>query len=208
MKEQIEHLILDLGGVLFDLDYTLTEKAFEQLGFTMEFSRLKQAPIIDDFEEGKVSEEEFFTFFKDHLKENTAAPELLKQAWNKMLLGMKQDKFDLLRYLRSKYQLFLYSNTNETHISAVYDHFKKDHGVIDFSLYFDGLYLSNEMGIRKPKPEGFLHIVAAQGLNPETTLFIDDSPQHAAGAREAGIRGEWLDLEQEDIFQMIRRIGL
>lgn len=207
MEKEIEYLILDLGGVLYDLDYTATEQAFVDLGFEMQFSRVKQAPIIDGFEEGKVSEYEFFRYFEQQINAEGIQEEL-RAAWNKMLLGIKADKLDLLKQLKKKYQLFLYSNTNETHIRAVYEHLADVHGVTNFSAYFDGFYLSNEMGIRKPKAEGFLHLVKVEKMDPAKTLFIDDSPQHAKGARLAGIQAEWLNLEEEDIFQLLHRKGL
>jgi glucose-1-phosphatase len=41
--------------------------------------------------------------------------------------------------------------------------------------------------LRKPHKAVFDFVLEQNKLNPKETLFIDDSPQHLAGAKEAGI---------------------
>ena len=56
-----------------------------------------------------------------------------------------------------------------------------------FEVTFKKAYFSQLLQIRKPKPEGFKAIIEEQGLLPEETLFIDDSPQHIVAARTVGL---------------------
>ena len=53
MIEGVKHILFDLGGVLLNIDYKLTEKAFIDLGiadFPQRYSQLSQTPVFDDFE--------------------------------------------------------------------------------------------------------------------------------------------------------------
>jgi HAD superfamily hydrolase (TIGR01549 family) len=120
-----------------------------------------------------------------------------------MLLGIPEHQFDVLNELKQKYRLFLFSNTNEIHIKAVWEHLQQIHGKPNLNEYFEVVYLSNELGIRKPKPHSFEHIVKENQLIPQETLFIDDSPQHVEGAKKAGINALWLDLEIQDLRKLL-----
>ena len=51
----IKHIIFDLGGVILNIDYQLTIKAFNSLGFNnfeSFYTQKKQLRVFDDFETG------------------------------------------------------------------------------------------------------------------------------------------------------------
>ena len=56
-----------------------------------------------------------------------------------------------------------------------------------FENSFQKIYYSFELGMRKPHPESFTHLLNENDLSPSKTLFIDDSEQHILGAQEAGL---------------------
>lgn len=203
----IKNIILDLGGVLFDLDYPKTEQIFSELGMDQVFSKAQQVALFDNLEEGKISQEEFIIAFNKAAEKNHTAQTII-DAWNAMLLGIEKDKLDLLKNLKSKYKLFLYSNTNSIHIKEVWKMISERHILSEFKGYFDNIYLSNEIQIRKPKPEGFQYIIEQEKLQKHETLFIDDSPQHVEGAKKAGIEAHWLDLNKENIHQLLNRLQI
>ena len=58
--EYIKNIILDLGGVLFDLSYEKTIEEFGKLGISDAFSKANQIDVFDKIEEGKISQSEFF----------------------------------------------------------------------------------------------------------------------------------------------------
>jgi glucose-1-phosphatase len=205
---KIKNLILDLGGVLFDLDYEKTRQAFFQLGLKDDFSQAKQTALFDDLEEGKISKAVFIKELSVLCENPEVHPDQIIAAWNAMLLGMKEEKFSLLKKLGKQYKLFLYSNTNEIHLEQVWKHYQEVHGIKDLNDYFFQVYLSNEMGIRKPKESGFNKIVEEHFLIKNETLFIDDSPQHVQGAVSAGINALWLNLEKEDLASLLSKNGL
>ena len=206
---RIKNLILDLGGVLYDLDYSATESEFEKIGFSTSFSRTEQSDLIDLFEEGKLSPIEFAEGVSAmSARKEPLSLEEVTFAWNKMLLGIKPRQWELLTQLKSKYNLYLYSNTNAIHIEAVWQHIKTQHGKDGLNDYFLKIYLSNVMGIRKPKTEGFDVIVEENKLVREETMFVDDSPQHVEGAMKSGIKALWLDLEVSNLKTLLQKNDL
>jgi putative hydrolase of the HAD superfamily len=52
---------------------------------------------------------------------------------------------------------------------------------------FEQVFLSHEIKKRKPHPETFIWVCEKLDVKPSKVLFIDDSPQHIAGAQEAGL---------------------
>jgi putative hydrolase of the HAD superfamily len=62
------------------------------------------------------------------------------------------------------------------------------------------LYFSYEVGLRKPNLEIFNLILNENTLNPDETLFIDDSKQHVEAAKRLGIKAYWLDVKKESIL--------
>lgn len=205
--ENIKNIILDLGGVLINLDYNKTNDALGQLGLSNAFTKAKQIDLFDRLEEGRVSENDFLDEFND-LANSNHDHQLIIDAWNAILLDFPKARLDLVKSLNDNYRVFLFSNTNEIHIKEVYKSLNEVHGLKNLDDHFEKVYLSNELGIRKPKTSGFQHIVSAHNLNPKETLFIDDSPQHITGAIEAGVHAEWLDLTKEDIHGMLNRLSL
>ncbi len=207
MMHNIRNIILDLGGVLINLDYNKLNNRLGILGLSNTFSKSEQIELFDKLEEGKISEKDFIRAF-NQLTEASYTPQTIIDAWNSILLDFPSERLKLLRLLAKKYRLFLFSNTNSIHIKQVYNILKRDCGVSNLNQYFEKVYLSHELRLRKPKPEGFKFILEDNKLNAGETLFIDDSPQHIKGAKNAGLHTHWLDLEKEDITLLINRLSL
>ncbi len=56
-----------------------------------------------------------------------------------------------------------------------------------FLRLFDGVVVSGSIGLAKPDPKIFLHLLTQFSLNPTETLFIDDKASNVQGALDAGI---------------------
>src|SRR5690606_29498568 len=120
MIQGIKHIIFDLGGVLLNIDYQLTEKAFIEIGiprFAEIYSQLQQTTLFDDWETGKINRKDFI----QSLREKSEIPlteEQICTAWNAMLLDFPLRRLKVLQQLRPYYDLVLLSNTNEIHEAA------------------------------------------------------------------------------------------
>ena len=186
----IKAIIFDLGGVLYDIDYQLTIAAFGRLGLSepdKHFSQMRQSTLFDHYEVGKISTETFINEIKAMLPNSVTYGDVEK-AWNEILIGITQETLDFLEETKAKIPTFLLSNTNALHIETVNQGLIRDFGVDSLHRYFHQVYYSYEAGLRKPDPAIFQKVLAEQNIKPETTLFIDDSPQHIATAQSLGIQ--------------------
>lgn len=205
MIKGIRHIIFDLGGVLLNIDYQLTERAFQELGlgdFSNIYSQLKQEKLFDDLETGKISKEDFTNRIQQIAARPLDAQSIIK-AWNAMLLDMPLKRLQLLQQLRLHYDLILLSNTNEIHEEAFNVITLKEHGVL-IAGFFDKVYFSHRVGMRKPDKEIFERILNENGFEAAHTLFIDDSPQHIATAQALGIQTIYIEKGmtiEDDVFK-------
>lgn len=198
-----EAIIFDLGGVLLNLDYDLTEKAFISLGMTNfgeSYSQLQQVQLFDRYETGEISSFHFVNRLLDLLPEGTTANQVV-HAWDAMILDFPLKRLQNLEALSKKYRLFLLSNTNDLHIDAVRRALDKAAGHRELERYFEKTYFSSAVGMRKPDSKIFEFICNENNLDPSKTLFIDDSPQHIEGARLAGLDALFLEKGQE-VFEL------
>lgn len=199
---KFEAIVFDLGGVLIDLDYNRTINAFKQLGiadFDKMYSQAAQNNLFDDFETGQISAQRFVNSLLPYLRPGTT-PNKVVHAWNAMILSVPPAKIKLLEDLRKKYPIFLLSNTNELHVPVVRREWAKvtSQPMEDF---FDHIYFSHEIHLRKPTSEIFEFVCDQQNLVPEKTLFIDDSIQHIKGAEQIGL--QTIHLEEPDkLYQL------
>lgn len=190
----IDALILDLGGVILNIDYQRPIEAFRKLGlddFGTHFSQAAQSKLLDDYETGKISSAEFIDALRPLVKPGTS-DEAIIDAWNSILLDLPPERLDALDRLSEKYRLFLLSNTNDLHIECFNADLLDEHQLPSLEPFFETLYYSYEVGLRKPDPAIFNYIIEEAGLNPERTLFVDDSKQHIESAMQLGLQVHWL----------------
>lgn len=203
-------LLLDLGGVLIDVDYRAAARAFHALGFEdfeMLYSKAQQDRLFDGFETGGLGPADFRDRIRALFRPDITDREI-DACWNAMLGSIPPPRIQLLRALKERYQLLLLSNTNAIHVPAFEAIIARENNISDFRSLFHGAYYSCEIGLRKPHAEAFHHVLQRHDAHPARTLFIDDSIQHVIGAREAGLHAEHLDLEREDVLRLVERLGL
>lgn len=203
IQENIDTIIFDFGGVLINIDYHKTINAFRELGiedFEERYSQADQTSLFNDLEVGKISGQRFVNELLNFLPKGTS-PNQVVHAWNAMLLDVPISGIDLLQELKGRYRLFLLSNTNEIHIPRALMEWQKTSD-IDFYSCFDHVYLSHEMGMRKPNEEIFERVCHEQNIQAENALFIDDSGQHIEGAKNVGLNTVHLtsDLSLVSLF--------
>jgi len=185
----IKNIIFDLGGVLLNIDYFLTEQAFIDLGiseFPKLYSQARQTSLFDDLETGRISG----AAFKNQLTQIAGVEietDQFEQAWNAMLLDIPNSHMDFLTDIQSRYRIFLLSNTNAIHYASFQQSLKDTHGIDRLDSFFEKAYYSHLMGMRKPNRSTFETVLAENNLLAGETLFIDDSVQHVEGAKAAGI---------------------
>jgi putative hydrolase of the HAD superfamily len=207
-SHKIKHILFDLGGVLLNIDYTLTEKAFAELGivdFDLMYSQAKQDGLFDRFEKGEIGRGEFIGAIQ-RISPSSVNRDEIETAWNAMLLNFPSERLDMLSTLNKTHDVYLLSNTNEIHFGAFNMRFEKAFDR-SFSPYFRKDYYSHQLGMRKPDAEVFEFIVKDQGLIKQEILFIDDSEQHVKGAKSLGIPSILLE-KNDDVISLLRRLHI
>lgn len=206
----IDTILLDLGGVIIDVDYHASARAFRALGFEQFdalYSQAKQDHLFDGFEIGALSPAQFRDRIRQLFRQDLTDREI-DACWNAMLGSVPMERIDLIVRLKKRYQVLLLSNTNAIHVSAFTEIIRKENGIVDFKGLFHGAYYSCEMGLRKPDAAAFHHVLERHDAKAERTLFIDDSMQHVIGARAAGLHAQHLELAHQDVRDLVKRLGL
>ncbi len=185
----IKNIIFDLGGVIMNIDFTLTHKAFEELGlngFASHFTQHGLTPLFENYETGKIDD----ATFMEGMRKLSGLPltnEQITAAWNALLLDFPPARIELLKTVKKKYRIFLLSNTNELHTREFEQRFRKLFG-IGISELFEKVYYSQEVRLRKPHAAIYRLVVDENGLNPAETLFIDDTASNFTGAEEVRLK--------------------
>lgn len=200
----IRNLIFDFGGVLIDLDMEAVPRGLRKFGVEVPGPELMQWSL--KYETGQIPTKTF-------LREVTRAlpgsrEEEIRRIWNATVAKLPRERLEFLEALKASgaYQMFLLSNTNALHMEQA----RENMGARDFNRFrncFRHLYLSHEIGMRKPEPEIFEFVLSRQGLHPGETLFIDDTLEHTQSASKLGIQTWHFQVGRDSILRLPQKIS-
>lgn len=187
---KIQNVIFDLGGVIIDLNESATIKAFADLfeKSEEEIRLFSKEPFFKEYEVGKIDDPTFRAKIREEF-EYTGSDDKIDAAWNAMLGKIDKDKVELIHRMSEKYTLFVMSNTNDIHIRFFHKLFEHISGGRSFNTYFKEVYLSQEIGERKPNPGAWQVILNDHQLAAENCLFIDDKLENIEAVRKLGMQG-------------------
>ena len=203
--KNIKAIILDLGGVILNINYQKTINRFENIGIKRAsslYSKQTQNNLFDQIETGAISEKEFLNGIQN-LAVKTTHNEIRK-AWNSMILNLPDSRVKSIQKVKLKFKIFLLSNTNSIHIAE----FKRKIGDLEYYKFynlFEKIYYSHEIGHRKPNKEAFQIILNENNLIANEVLFIDDSYQHIKAAKSLSINTHHLK-DDEDLTAILADI--
>lgn len=86
--------------------------------------------------------------------------------------------------IKQEHKLFIVSNLD----TSWYHFLQADPQIAHFFTYFEDIVLADSIGIKKPDPRIFNHLIQKNSLNPRRCIFIDDTPINLIGAEQAGIK--------------------
>ena len=194
----IKNIIFDFGDVFINLDKEATYRELSKLGVDEIDEELMK--IVYQYEEGKITTEDFVSFFSKQFK---IAKEDLIVAWNAILLDFPKHRLAFLKELieSKKYRLFLLSNTNDLHISWIQNNWGSEL-YNEFKNCFEQFYLSHEIGFRKPNAAIYQFVLNENNLNASETFFIDDTKENTDAAEKLGIKVWNLIPKHEDVVDL------
>lgn len=175
-------LLFDLGKVLIDFDHTIAVKRIKphcDLDVESIYDLFFDSDLTDRFEKGIVSSLDFFQEVKKMLNAKVAYEEFLL-IWNEIFFphpGM----LEILEALKDKYSLYLVSNINEPHFKYLKERFK------EHFRHFNHLFLSYELGLRKPDLRIYELIIDYLKLPPQNIIYTDDRIELVEAAQKLNI---------------------
>ena len=133
----LKHIIFDLGEVIINVNpAAVSENMINKgVGNVDELHmKLLEWDMYHQLETGKASPDEFRAAIKGII-DMPFSDEEVDQAWNAMLLDIPPERIRFMTRLKSKYKLYLLSNTNHIHWLC-YDRQFQDHLTIPASILF------------------------------------------------------------------------
>jgi len=189
MVNKIKNIIFDFGGVLFDIDYKLTERALSEL-IQRPFS-FKGVPglsrTVSQYETGKINTETFIWNIQKFCTDEVQGREVMT-AWNAMLLSIPKARLEFLISLKKSYNVYLLSNINEMHAEFANRYIKKNYSMDDWQTQcFDKVYYSHLIHKRKPNKSAYNYVIEDAKILPSQSIFIDDLAANVTAAKGVGL---------------------
>jgi 2-haloacid dehalogenase len=199
---EIEAVVFDIGGVLLDWDPRyLYRKLFddeqEMERFLSEVCTLEWHDAHDRGKPFEVSSAELAAAHPSYAEHIRA----WGQRSEEMIGGVIPETVELLRELKEA-GVPVYALTN-MEIETYPQRLER----FEFLRLFDGVVVSAFEGIAKPDAEIFELLLARFGLDPSTTLLVDDSARNVRGARSVGMHAVEFSSAGE-LRTLLERAGL
>lgn len=180
----VEAVVFDLGGVLIDWNPRyLYRKMFTN---EEEMEDFLTTVVTNEWhveqDRGRTMEEATALLLSEHPRHGREI-EAYYARWDEMFGGPISGTVEVLRELRET-GLPLYALTNWS--AEVFPLARRQY---DFLKWFDDIVVSGEERIIKPDKEIYDMLVQRTGLDPTTTVFIDDSRPNVFAAEELGFTG-------------------
>lgn len=209
MSKKIKNILFDFGGVIVSLNKQNALNRFAEIGFPnieKYLNEFRQEGIFLEYEEGKIGPEEFYKEFRRLAGNENISSEDIDSGWLAFLTGIPEYKFQLLKDLRKKYNVYLLSNTNPSVMKWAYSKDFSPEG-LPIDAFFDKCYLSFQIGCAKPDPEIYHYILKDSGMDPAETLFLDDGKANVEMGAELGFQVYQAD-QNEDLRKVFVDKGL
>jgi glucose-1-phosphatase len=184
----VDTIIFDWGGVITEIDPQATIQAFKKIGHNSfrKYFESKYDDLFFRFEKGRADPEEIYRKMNKEIG-HSVSHVLLDNAFCAMLSDTPVSRIEILKRLRSRFQLILLSNTNIIHTTFYIRMLQEKLGVY-FPDLFHKVYYSFEIGMRKPDRNIFEYVINESRLNTANTLFIDDTEANIITAVSLGLQ--------------------
>jgi epoxide hydrolase-like predicted phosphatase len=199
----VRALLFDLGGVIIDFDFT---RAFR---FWASRAGCDSRMIEDAFsldgayeqhERGEIVAATYFATLRQTLGIDISDADFVA-GWNDVYLGLIRGIGEVLSAAQQQFPLFAFTNSNPTHQSVWEVRYAEE------LKPFQTIFVSSDLGLRKPDPEAFQFVAKRMGLRPEEILFFDDSSENVKGAQSVGMQGVVVD-SSEGVRRELSRMGI
>lgn len=177
-------LLFDLGGVIVGLDWNRCFERWAAASGT-EPARIRARYSFDSayerHERGEIGELEYYRSLRDSL-----GIELSQAEWAEGWAAIFTDEIApvtrLVARVKDRVPVYAFSNTNVAH------HRTWSRRFAPALAHFREVFVSCDLGARKPERESFHRVARRIGVEPPGILFFDDTPANVEGAQAAGLQ--------------------
>ncbi len=197
-SREVRLIISDFGGVICTFDYRIfCERLARKTGRSPEevFAAAFGDQLKEDFETGKVSGQDYHQAVMGRLQAAVPYEEFYPMYGD--IFAEIPAMCDLLRRLRTRYPLYLLSDTNEIHFGYVRE-------TVPILSVFDEFIVSYQVGAMKPDPKMYQEALHRSGLPAEACVFVDDRPSNVEGAARVGIHAVWFESPDQFAGELAR----
>ena len=179
----IKAIIFDMGGVVFtDVMGDTYEEVGKKFDIDPKIVKDESRSLRIEWQKNKISTEEFFRQLALILKISDANS--LKDAWNEAFIENHapiKKTIEIIKKLKMQgYKIAVLSNVTDMYANHHRD--RKDYSLFHF------VFLSFELGMRKPEKEIYEHVVKEMKVKFEECIFIDDKEVNLVTARNLGMK--------------------
>jgi epoxide hydrolase-like predicted phosphatase len=200
--ESVAALLFDLGGVLIEIDFDRAFRCWERqskLSFQDIRDRFAMDEQYEQHECGEINAAEYFNHLRGSLKLE-GDDENIARGWNAIFVGEISQTLNDIRLLKKQIPCYAFTNSNPTHQVA----WMADYPNVVAA--FDEVFVSSQLGLRKPDIAAFEAIAAETGIALSEILFFDDSLQNVTGAQSAGLQAVHV-RSPTDVKSVLERIS-
>ncbi len=175
--------MFDLGGVVFGVDFDSACSHWAMhAGVPVETikSRFRADEWYERHERGEIGATEYFDALRDTLGIRIS-DEPFAAGWNAIFEPESAEVFELFQSLSARIPIYACSNSNVLHQEFWERKYAKTLGL------FREVFVSCDMGLRKPEAAAFRYVAACIDSKPENTLFFDDTRENVDAARDIGM---------------------
>jgi len=189
--KNIKHIIFDLGEVIINVYPPAVKEVMKDKG----------VGNVDDLHRQLIEQDAYHQLETGMLTPDGFRRKVIEivdipltdidvdEAWNAMLLDIPRERIKFMTRLKSKYKLYLLSNTNHIHWLCYDRYFQDNFDYPGINTFFTHCWYSYLMGVRKPDPEIFRMVLEEGQFDPSEVAFIDDLIENVEAANTSGIHG-------------------
>ena len=182
MQNKITTIFFDLFGVLLGIDQSVVVQYLSKLTDTP-YIETREIALGEPFMRLERGEVTFIRYVEDLRSSMPNGARIdadsLREIWKNSKVG-EMPAVSLLDDLQKKIQVWVISNTTESHIKSLQSKFS-------FLSQLNGIITSEKAGAHKPNAKIFHYALTEADTDISASIFIDDSLTNTESAENLGI---------------------